>query len=173
MVKKVLRIQVTPGKVNPASLKPLQDAGFDINKIAQEINEKTKILTKYRIQNMYVEIEYDPEKKTYEIKPEWPPIGDLLIRAVGKEDGAHQAVPKEVIGNLSIEQVAEIAYIKFDELRSYTFKAALKQVVSTCKCVGITVEGKDPKEVLKLIDAGQYDDIIRKYEEKLKQEGRL
>ncbi len=173
MVKKVLRIQVSPGKANPASLKPLQDAGFDINKIVQEINEKTKPLAKYRIQNLYVEIEYDPDRKTYVIKPEWPPIGDLLIRAVGKEDGAHQAAPKEVIGNLSIEEVAEIAYIKFDELRSYTFKAALKQVLSTCKCVGILVEGKDPKEVIKLVDQGAYDEVIRKYEEKLKAEGRL
>ncbi len=173
MPKKVLRIQVTGGKVNPASLKPLQDAGFDINKIVQEINEKIKPLAKYRIQNVYVEIEYDTDRKTYLVKPEWPPIGDLLIRAVGKEDGAHQAAPKEVIGNLSIEQVAEIAYIKFDELRSYTFKSALKQVLSTCKCVGILVDGKDPKEVLKLVDSGTYDDVIRKYEEKLKQEGRL
>ncbi len=172
-MKKVLRIQVTGGKVNPASLKPLQDLGFDINKIMQEINDKVKLVLKYKIQNMYVEIEYDPDRKTYEIKPEWPPIGDLLIRAVGKEDGAHQAAPKEVIGNLSIDQVAEIAYIKFDELRSYTFKSALKQVLSTCKCVGILVEGKDPKEVIKLVDSGQYDDIIRKYEEKLKKEGRL
>ena len=60
-----------------------------------------------------------------------------------------------------------------EELRSSTFKGALKQVVSTCKCVGILVDGKDPKEVLKLIDSGHYDEIIKKWEEKLKQEGRL
>ncbi len=173
MVKKVLRIQIAPGKANPQALKPLQDAGFDISKLTNEINERTKLLAKYGFSNVYVEIEYDPDRKVYRIVPEMPPIGDLLVKAVGKEDGAHQAAPREVIGNLSIEQVAEIAYLKFDELRSHTFKSALKQVVSTCKCVGILVEGKDPKEIIKQIDAGQYDEIIRKWEEKLKQEGRL
>ncbi len=173
MARKVLRIQVTPGKVNPQALKPLQDAGFDVNKIANEINERTKLLAKYGFSSVYVEIEYDPDKKKYKVVPEMPPIGDLLIKAVGREDGAHQAAPREVIGNLSMEQVAEITYLKFEELRSSTFKGALKQVVSTCKCVGILVDGKDPKEVLKLIDSGHYDEIIKKWEEKLKQEGRL
>lgn len=173
MVKRVLRVQVNPGKANPQALKPLQDAGFDVNKIVNEINERTKLLAKYGFSNIYVEIEYDPDRKTYRIVPEMPPIGDMLVKAVGKEDGAHQAAPREVIGNLSIEQVAEIAYLKFEELRSHSFKGALKQVVSTCKCVGILVDGKDPKEVVKLIDAGQYDDIIKKWEEKLRQEGRL
>lgn len=170
MSKRFMRIQVIPGKINPAQLQPLQEAGIDVNEVMKKLNEKLKLLQKYKISNIFVEIDYDIERKTFAIRFELPAVTELLLRLLGREEGPHQAYPKEVVGNLSIEDVAEVAYIKFEELRSRNFKNALKQVVSTCKTIGISIDGKDPKEVLKLIETGAYDTIIQKYEELLRKE---
>ena len=43
---------------------------------------------------------------------------------------------------------------------STTFKNTVKEVVGTCLSCGITVEGKNAKEVFSEIDNGKYDDII-------------
>jgi len=94
---------------------------------------------------------------------EYPPITDILLKVAGKDTPSHQA-GKEIIGDLPLEKVAEVALIKMEELGSRTFKAALKQVVSTCRSIGLTVNGKDPKAVVKEIDQGVYDELISKYE---------
>jgi len=40
---------------------------------------------------------------------------------------------------------------------SYELKTAVREVVGTCVSVGVTVDGKKPKEVLALIKEGKYD----------------
>jgi large subunit ribosomal protein L11 len=43
---------------------------------------------------------------------------------------------------------------------SYELKTAVKEVVGTCVSVGVTVEGRRPKEVLAAIDAGDFDGVL-------------
>lgn len=172
MAKRVVKIAVAPGKAGGPAVQQLSQYGIDVGKVTEEINRKTKILANYGINNVFVEIEIDEDTKSFDVKPELPPIADLIMKAIGKDTGSHQAV-KELIGDISIEKLAEIAYIKWEELRSRNFKNALKQVVSACRSIGVTIGGKDPKQVLKEIDAGSYNNVISKYEELLKQEGRL
>ncbi|WP_069807385.1 50S ribosomal protein L11 [Vulcanisaeta thermophila] len=172
MVKRVVKITVTPGKAGGPAIQQLSQYGLDPAKVADEINKRTRILSNYGINNLFVELEIDEESKRYVVKPELPPIGDLLLKAVGKDTGSHQA-GKEIIGNISFEKVAEIAYIKWEELRSRDFLNAVKQVVSACRSVGITIDGKDPKQVLKELSGEAYQGVIRKFEDMLRQEGRL
>ena len=51
------------------------------------------------------------------------------------------------------------------DMRAKTLKAAVKQVLGTCLSMGVTVEGKRAKEVIKEVDAGAYDELIKKAEE--------
>jgi len=37
----------------------------------------------------------------------------------------------------------------------------VKEVLGTCKSMGIRVDGKDPREVQREIDDGKYDDMLR------------
>jgi len=37
--------------------------------------------------------------------------------------------------------------------------------LGTARAIGVTVEGKDPKEVTKLVEQGVYDEILSKYQE--------
>ncbi len=172
MVKRVVKIAVAPGKAGGPAVQQLSQYGVDVGKVTEEINRRTKVLANYGISNVFVEIEVDEDTKEFNVKPEYPPISDLIMKAVGKDTGSHQAV-KELIGDISIEKLAEIAYIKWEELRSRSFKNALKQVISACRSIGVTINGKDPKQVLKELDSGSYDNVISKYEETLRQEGRL
>lgn len=50
--------------------------------------------------------------------------------------------------------------MKRDSLLAKDMKKALKEIVATCVSMPITVENKNPKEVLKDIDEGKYDNKI-------------
>jgi large subunit ribosomal protein L11 len=62
-----------------------------------------------------------------------------------------------VAGNLPFEAAVRIANMKLEGMLSYELKTAVREVVGTCVSVGVTVDGKKPKEVLKLIAEGKYD----------------
>jgi large subunit ribosomal protein L11 len=58
-----------------------------------------------------------------------------------------------------------IAKLKRPELLAKTLKAAAKEVLGSCVSMGVTVEGKDPREVQREINEGVYDQIFSKSEE--------
>jgi large subunit ribosomal protein L11 len=64
-----------------------------------------------------------------------------------------------------MEQVVRIAKIKRAELLARTLKGAAKEVLGSCVSIGITVEGRDPREVQREIDDGKYEEIFSKSEE--------
>jgi len=64
----------------------------------------------------------------------------------------------------AMEQLIRIAKIKRPELLSKTLKSAAKEILGTCVSMGVTVEGKDPKEVIREIDEGKYDKIFAESE---------
>jgi large subunit ribosomal protein L11 len=66
------------------------------------------------------------------------------------------------VGNLTIEQIVRIAKIKRHELLAKTLKGAVKEVLGSCVSMGVTVEGKDPREVQAEIDEGKYDEVFDK-----------
>jgi len=163
-MKRVIRIQTSGGKVPPQAMQQLQGAGLNAQEVANIINDKVKSVASLGFQNLNVEVEYDDStRRVIKVNVEYPPITDILLKVAGKDTSSHQA-GKEIIGDLPLEKVAEVALIKMEELGSRTFKAALKQVVSTCRSIGLTVNGKDPKAVVKEIDQGVYDELISKYE---------
>jgi large subunit ribosomal protein L11 len=69
------------------------------------------------------------------------------------------------VGDLTMEQVVRIAKIKRPELLAQTLKGAAKEMLGTCISMGVTVEGKDPREVQKEIDEGSYEELFGKGEE--------
>ncbi|ABL87642.1 LSU ribosomal protein L11P [Pyrobaculum islandicum DSM 4184] len=162
MSKRVITVPLQGGKVavNPQFQDSLKQIGLDPNAVVQKIQEELKRYSKYPIQKVELEV-FSPSR--YEVKIYLPPIGDLFLKILGKDTGAHDS-RNEVIGNLSFDQLVEIAIFKKDELKSKSLKSAIKQLLSTCKAMGITVDGKPAGEVIKEVDAGKYDEIINKFE---------
>ncbi|MBY8979413.1 MAG: 50S ribosomal protein L11, partial [Candidatus Lokiarchaeota archaeon] len=64
-------------------------------------------------------------------------------------------------GDLTLEQVIAVTNAKKDIFLAKNFKNAVKTVIGTALSIGATVEGSDPKDVQKRIDAGEYDDKIQ------------
>lgn len=136
---------------------------LDVNKIFQEINEKTK---EYEGLEVPVVIEVDTDTKKYEIKVGIPPTSSLIKKEAGIEKAKISEEDKAkgiaTIANLKFEQIVKIAKIKKSQLYAKDLKAAVKQIVGTCVSMqGISIEGKDPKEILKEIDEGKWDHLIK------------
>ena len=59
-----------------------------------------------------------------------------------------------------MEQAKRIALIKKDTVLGVNLKEKVKEVVGSCISMGVTVEGKDPREVQREINDGKYDSIL-------------
>ena len=60
-------------------------------------------------------------------------------------------------GNITIEQAIKVADMKKDSLMGKDLKNRVLEVVGTAVSCGISVEGKDPKDMQKEIKDGKWD----------------
>jgi len=107
-----------------------------------------------------VRIECDPETKQFEIFVETPSTASLLLKELGIEKGSINSSETKA-GDLTLEQVVNVANAKKDIFLAKTFKNAVKTVLGTALSIGATIEGEDPRLVQKKIDGGEYDDRIK------------
>jgi large subunit ribosomal protein L12e len=56
-----------------------------------------------------------------------------------------------------MDDIVEIAKKLRSKSMAIEFKGTVKEVLGTCVSLGCTVDGKSPKEVTALIDAGEID----------------
>ena len=129
-------------------------------KVVKEINEKTK---DYEGMSVPVKIIVNTDDKTFKIEVGIPPTSALIKKELNLEKGSSEPKHK-IVGNLTMEQAVKIAKMKMDSMLSYTLKNATKEVVGTCVSMGVTVDGKDPKEVIELIEKGEYDEYFKEEE---------
>ena len=168
MTKKSVKILVEGGKATPGppigpSLSPL---GINVAEVVKAINEATKDFEGLTVP---VEIIVDTATKKFEVKVGVPTTTALLLKAVGASrppgDPAHQK-----IGDLPFEKIIEIALLKKEQLTAKTLKAAVKTILGSARSIGITVDGKDPKQVTREVNEGLYDAILAKYESRWEEE---
>lgn len=154
MGKQVVKALVEGGKASPKPpLGPqLSQLKLDIGKVIGEINEKTKDFAGMQVP---VEIIVN-EDKSFEIKVGTPPVSSLVKKELGKDKLAKEP-GKEFVGDLKFEQVVKITKMKLDSLGTRDLKKAVKQVLGSLVSMGVSVEGKHPKEVQKEIDEGKLD----------------
>jgi large subunit ribosomal protein L11 len=101
----------------------------------------------------------DSTTKEFEISVGTPPTTALIMDELQIEKGS-QDPGLDKVADLKMEQALKVARMKFDTLLSAEYKNAAKEIIGTCVSMGITVEGKDPREVQKEIDEGVYDDQL-------------
>jgi large subunit ribosomal protein L11 len=159
---KVIKVQVEGGKAsNAPPLGPaLADAGLNVAEVVSKINEMTE---PYKGHTITVKIIVDLDTKEYTISLELPTTTSLLLSFVGAAEPSGDPAHKKV-GNLSLEDIIKVALLKKSELNAKNLKAAVKTILGTARSIGLTVEGKDPKEVVTELNKGLYDDVLKKYE---------
>jgi large subunit ribosomal protein L11 len=160
--KKTVELLVSGGQANagPPMGPALGPLGINIMAVVNKINELTK---DYAGMKVPVKVSVDTEDKTFEVSIGVPTASALIVSELKIEKGSGTPNTAKV-GDLTMEQVTRIARIKRPELLAPTLKAAAKEVLGTCVSIGVTVEGKDPREVQKEIDAGSYEELFRKDE---------
>ena len=160
--KKIVELLVNGGQATagPPLGPALGPLGVNVLMIVNKINEVTK---DYSGMKVPVKVAVDPETKTFEVTVGTPTASALVVSELKVEKGSGTPNTQKV-GNLSMDQVIRIAKIKSPELLARTLKAAAKEIMGGCVSMGVTVEGKDPREVQKEIDQGVYDEIFSKSE---------
>jgi large subunit ribosomal protein L11 len=157
--KKTVEALVSGGQANagPPLGPALGPLGINVMAVVTKINELTH---DYAGMKVPVKIVVDPEDKTFEVIIGTPTASALLVAELKIEKGS--GTPNSVkVGDLSVEQIVRIAKIKRPELLAKTLKGAAKEMMGTCVSMGVTVEGKDPREVQKEVDNGKYDDMFK------------
>jgi large subunit ribosomal protein L11 len=148
---------VPGGKANPGPpLGPeLGPTPVNVQDVVNEINEQTAAFDGMEVP---ITVEYDDDG-SFTIDVGVPPTAALIKDEVGFETGSGEP-QKNFVADMSIEQVKKVAEQKSSDLLAYDTKNAAKEVAGTCASLGVTIEGNDAREFKKLVDDGEYDDVL-------------
>jgi large subunit ribosomal protein L11 len=141
--------KATSGPPLGPALGPL---GLNMSQVIKDINEMTKDFKGLQVPVTVVVT--DPANKKYEIKVGMPPTSALLKKELGIEKGSGKR-KETVAGNITVEQLKRIASTKMEKLLANDLQAAVLEVAGTCISMGITIDGKDPKDFQKLVKSGE------------------
>ncbi len=162
MPKKSIRLLIEGGKATqgPPIGPALSPLGLNLAEVVKAINDATKDFEGLTVP---VELIVDTESKAYEIKVSAPTTTALILKEAGAKEPSGDPAHKKV-GDITLEKAIKIAIVKRGELTAKTLKKALKCILGSAKSIGVTVEGRDPKEVIKDVEEGKYDELLNKYE---------
>lgn len=166
----LIKLLVEGGKMvpGPSVAQQLGPMGINMGEVISQVNKETQ---NFKGITVPVHINVDPKTKKFTIKVMSPPTSELIKKEAGVEK-ASGARLKQKVGNLAIEQVISIAKSKHEHLLSHDFISTLKSVVGTCMALGVLIESKDPKEVLREISEGKYAEEIKSQKTEVSDEKR-
>ncbi len=158
MVKETIDLLVKGGSATagPPLGPALGPIGINIGKVVTAINEKTSAMAGMDVP---VKVIVDRDTKEFEISIGTPPTTALLKKEIFVEKGSGSA-KLDKAGDIPFDHVVKIAQIKLGSTLSGNLKNTVKEVVGTCQSIGLLVDGKEPREVIKEIDKGVYDNKI-------------
>jgi large subunit ribosomal protein L11 len=135
-IKAVIKLQIPAGKANPAP--PVGPAlgqhGVNIMAFCKEYNARTAGQAGTIVP---VEITvYQDQSFTFITKT--PPATDLLKKAAGIEKGSGEP-GQEVVGQVTRQQVREIAELKMKDLNALDIEGAERMIEGSARSLGIKV----------------------------------
>ncbi len=158
-MKSTIDVLVEGGKATagPPIGPALGPLGVNVGQVVAKINEKTASFEGMKVP---VKIIVDKKTKQFEIEVGSPPAAALIRKELGLEKGA-KTTGTEVVGNLTFEQALKIAKLKAESTLARSLKMIVKEIVGTCLSMGVTVDGKNAREVQREIDEGKHDDKLK------------
>ena len=149
-----IKVLVDAGKANagPPIGPALGPLGINAMDVVNAINDATKDLEGIQVP---VQVIIDNKKK-FTLEVGSPQTSALIKKEINLKKGAQKA-GTETVGNLTFDQVLKITKAKFNQLVSKDMKAASKEILGTCRTMGVTVDGLPIKEVVKHLEEGVYD----------------
>lgn len=155
MAEEKIEILIEGGKATagPPLGPALGPMKINIGQVVSEINQKT---ADFKGMKVPVKVIVNTETKEYKIDIGTPPTSQLLKTELNISKGS-QTPNQKFVGDLTIDQIKKIARMKFDSLLANDLKTAVREIAGTCFSIGIKVDGKKPKEFIKAVKAGKYD----------------
>ena len=168
MAKTTVESIVDGGKASagPPLGPALGPMGVNIKLVIDTINEKTKDFAGMKVPTKVI---IDTDTKEFKIEIGSPAVSQLIKKEAKLEKLAGKA-GEEHVADLKIEQIIKIAKMKEDTLPAKTRKDAVKTVIGTCLSCGVLVEEKDPREAIKEVNEGKYDEKIKSGKTELTEE---
>lgn len=135
-LKAVVKLQIPAGKANPAPPIGPALAGHGINLMAfcKEYNARTSSRIG-EIVPAEISIFHDG---SFSLILKTSPASVLLIKAAGVEKGSSNP-PCEIVGQVTRDQVREIAEIKMKDLNANDIEAAMRQIEGTARNMGLAI----------------------------------
>ena len=136
-----IKLQVPAGQANPSP--PVGPAlgqhGINIMEFCKAFNAKTDDKEPGTIIPVEITVYAD---RSFDFITKTPPTSRLVLKKLGIEKGS--GVPnREKVGELSWEEVKEIAEVKLPDLQTDDIEAAARTVQGTCRSMGVLVDGAE------------------------------
>ena len=137
-----IKLQIKGGAANPSPpVGPaLGSKGVNIMDFCKQFNARTQDKAG-KVLPVIITVYSD---KSFDFIVKQPPVAVQLKEAANVKSGSAQP-NRSKVGQVTWEQVAEIAKNKMPDLNCFTLEAAMRMVAGTARSMGINVVGEFPK----------------------------
>ncbi len=138
-----VKLQVRGGQANPAPpVGPaLGSKGINIMEFCKRFNAATQD-SQGKVLPVVISVYKD---KSFDFIIKTPPAAVQLLEAAKLKKGSSQS-NRDKVGNVTWDQVKEIAENKMPDLNAFTIESAMKMIAGTARSMGINVKGTPPWE---------------------------
>ena len=136
-----IKLQIKGGAANPSPpVGPaLGSKGVNIMDFCKQFNARTQDKAG-KVLPVIITVYTD---KSFDFVVKQPPVAVQLKEAANVKSGSAQP-NRSKVGQVTWEQVAEIAKDKMPDLNCFTLEAAMRMVAGTARSMGISVVGEFP-----------------------------
>ena len=137
-----IKLQIKGGAANPSPpVGPaLGSKGVNIMDFCKQFNARTQDKAG-KVLPVIITVYSD---KSFDFIVKQPPVAVQLKEAAKVKSGSAQP-NRSKVGQVTWEQVAEIAKDKMPDLNCFTLEAAMRMIAGTARSMGINVVGEFPK----------------------------
>ena len=131
--------------------------GVNIMEVIKAINEKTKDFEGMKVP---VTVTVYPDTKKWEVEVGIPSAAALVLKEAGIQKGSGTS-GTDWVGDIGIDSIVKVAKTKLELSYASSLKSVAKEIIGTCLCLGIKIEGKTPKEITAEISQGKCDEKLK------------
>ena len=156
--KQTISSLVTGGEASagPPLGPALGPMGVNIMEVINAINETTG---DFKGMKVPVTVSIDSDSKKWEIEVGIPSASALILKEANIQKGSGTA-GTEWVADIGIDAIVKVSNVKLESSYASELKSVAKQVIGTCQCLGIKIEGKTPKEITAEINDGKWDEKL-------------
>ena len=141
----------------PPLARALGPLGLNIMEVINKINEKTG---DFKGMKVPVTVSVDTDTKEWDIEVGIPSASALVLKEANIQKGSGTS-GTEWVADIGMDAIVKVANVKLETSYASEIKSVAKQIIGTCQCLGIKIEGKTPKEITVEVNEGKWDEKLQ------------